>query len=248
VPFLGLLYAAIRHFYALFLVYPNSAALYAGLTIVPLVGALAVWRGGRVGYMAATLVSFFFVLAEGSLIGSTFSAVTLPSYFLLFVTGVPILLASVIYSFLGLRQVWRGDSPPTPRRMIPASSLIILLVLGFIIGGVVIGAFAAQTESRLASGNSVASPDIIIAQGAASSSSRQFYSPANYTTTEGATVTWVNHDGTTHSVTSDTGLFDSGPLPPGASFSYTFTQAGTYQYACSYHPWMTGTIVVKQAG
>ena len=110
VPFLGLIYAAIRHFYALLLVYPSNTVMYAGLTAIPLVGALAVWWGGRVGYIVATAISFFFFLAEGSLVPGTFSAVTVPSYFLTFVTGVPIVLAALIYSILGLRQVWSSSS------------------------------------------------------------------------------------------------------------------------------------------
>jgi plastocyanin len=31
----------------------------------------------------------------------------------------------------------------------------------------------------------------------------------------------------------------------GGTFSYTFTEAGQYEYFCSIHPWMTGTIIVN---
>jgi hypothetical protein len=52
--------------------------------------------------------------------------------------------------------------------------------------------------------------------------------------------------GTTHDITADTqGLFDSGSLAPGGTFSHTFTAAGTYHYHCSIHPSMTGIIVVN---
>ncbi|MGH2639534.1 MAG: hypothetical protein ACRDF4_09685, partial [Rhabdochlamydiaceae bacterium] len=37
----------------------------------------------------------------------------------------------------------------------------------------------------------------------------------------GTTITWVNKDNTDHTVTSNTGLFDSGIIPVGKSFSYT---------------------------
>jgi len=248
VPFLGLIYAGIRHFYALLIVYPSSTLMYSTLTVIPLIGALAVWRGGRIGYVVATTIGLFFILAEGQLVPGTFSAVTVPSYFLTFVTGVPLLVAAAIYSILGLRQVWGAAAPRSPPKMMPISSFVILLALGFIMGGVVVGSFAAQTELGLARGSSGVAANITIVQGAASQSNVQFYSPSSYTVEVGTTVTWVNHDGTTHTVTSTDGTFDSGSMPPGASFSYTFTNAGTYQYACSYHPWMTGTIVVKQAG
>jgi nitrite reductase (NO-forming) len=59
------------------------------------------------------------------------------------------------------------------------------------------------------------------------------------------TVEWMNDDTAAHTVTSDTGLFDSGYLGPGQSWSWTFTTAGTYSYHCGYHSWMTGTVVVS---
>jgi len=245
VPFLGLLYAGIRHFYALLLVYPSSTLMYAVLTVIPLIGAFAVLRGGRMGYLVATVIGLFFVLAEGQLVPGTFSAVTVPSYFLTFVTGVPILMAALVYSILGLRQVWNSAGPLSPSRMIPASSFVILLAVGFILGGVTVGSFAAQTEMGLARGGSGAAADITIVQGAGNPNNGQFFTPSFYNVTVGSTVTWVNRDGTTHTVTSTKGVFDSGPMPPGASFSYTFTKPGTYGYSCSYHPFMTGTIVVS---
>ena len=61
----------------------------------------------------------------------------------------------------------------------------------------------------------------------------------------GKTVTWVNKDTVTHTVTSDaSSLFDSGFMPTGATFQFTFTTAGTYPYYCTVHPFMKGTIVV----
>ena len=185
-----------------------------------------------------------FLLAEGPLIGPAISAVTLTYNFSIAVTALPLIFASIVYSFVGLGQAWGAGALSAGRRMIPASSLIVLLALGFIIGGAVVGAYAAQTESRLAANESVSSADITIVQGSGSPSNGQFYSPINYTVAAGTTVTWVNRDGTTHSVTSDSDLFDSGPLPPGASFSYTFSQPGVYHYSCNYHSWMMGTIVV----
>ena len=73
------------------------------------------------------------------------------------------------------------------------------------------------------------------------------FAPANLTIAAGDTVTWTNNDQTAHTSTSDNGAWDSGPLQPGASFSHTFTTAGTFSYHCSIHPFMTATITVTAA-
>jgi|GEM_PF-557266 len=62
----------------------------------------------------------------------------------------------------------------------------------------------------------------------------------------GTTVEWANEDSTAHTVTASNGAFDSGNLDPGASFSFTLTQEGTYDYVCQYHSNMKGQIVVTQ--
>jgi len=61
---------------------------------------------------------------------------------------------------------------------------------------------------------------------------------------QGDTVTWMNDDRQAHTVTSDTGLFDSGPLQSGQSFSFTFNNPGTFSYHCGLHPNMRGTVIV----
>ena len=70
------------------------------------------------------------------------------------------------------------------------------------------------------------------------------FSPSTLTVTVGTKVTWRNTDNLAHSVTSDTGLFESGLFNPGGSFSYTFNTAGTYPYHCTIHAGMVGTIIV----
>jgi plastocyanin len=76
------------------------------------------------------------------------------------------------------------------------------------------------------------------------------YNPNQLTIAVGDTVTWVNNetDGTVHSSTSDDGLWNSPDLGPGATFSFTFTQAGTFSFHCRFHPSMTGTITVTGGG
>lgn len=71
------------------------------------------------------------------------------------------------------------------------------------------------------------------------------FSPSTITVAVNSTVTWTNKDAITHTVTSDTGLFDSGNVPAGSSFSHTFTTAGTFPYHCKIHPTMVATVVVS---
>ena len=71
------------------------------------------------------------------------------------------------------------------------------------------------------------------------------FAPAALTVHAGATVTWTNNDDEPHTVVSDAGLFRSGALDTGESFSFKFDRPGTYRYACSIHPRMVGTIVVQ---
>lgn len=63
----------------------------------------------------------------------------------------------------------------------------------------------------------------------------------------GTMVTWTNDDSVNHSATSDTGIWDSGVLTPGQSFSWTFNSAGTFPYYCTVHgkASMSGTIEVQ---
>jgi plastocyanin len=59
-----------------------------------------------------------------------------------------------------------------------------------------------------------------------------------------ATICWSNDDGGTHTVTSDTGAFDSADIPPGGSYSFTFNSSGSYAYHDALNPSMTGKINV----
>ena len=76
------------------------------------------------------------------------------------------------------------------------------------------------------------------------------FSPENLTVDAGDTVRWrlvqynTNPSNYQHSTTADNGDWDSGLMNLGATFSHTFTTVGTYSYACSVHPTMTGNVTV----
>ena len=106
----------------------------------------------------------------------------------------------------------------------PAAGLLVLL---------------AAALPAVASAENSAAPTIVMA--------RDFmFAPAALTVTAGSTVTWTNKDDEPHTVVSEAGLFRSGALDTGDSFSFRFDKPGTYRYTCSIHPRMVGTIVVQQ--
>jgi plastocyanin len=70
------------------------------------------------------------------------------------------------------------------------------------------------------------------------------FEPEALTVEAGDTVTWVWNDGAVdHDVSSDN--FKSEAKSEG-TFSHSFDEPGTYEYICTLHPNMTGTIEVKR--
>ncbi len=62
----------------------------------------------------------------------------------------------------------------------------------------------------------------------------------------GATVTFVNNDTVSHSVTADDGSFGTEVIAPGQKITFTApAKAGSYKFHCSPHPTLTGTLVVE---
>jgi len=125
-----------------------------------------------------------------------------------------------------------------------AYSLFVLLTV-FSIIAITPSAFAAHGEGGMsatvenAAGSSTpgCEPDCFI--------------PSTVVITVGGTVTWENTDTAAHTSSSGTpvdgpdGVFDSSLVMAGASFSHTFDSAGTFDYFCMVHPWMTGTVIVE---
>lgn len=85
------------------------------------------------------------------------------------------------------------------------------------------------------------------------------YIPADITINAGDTIVWSNDDlQVLHTVTAgdlsaDPNIvgedypngFNSSIMASGATFEWTFEEAGMYPYFCQLHPWMTGTVQVN---
>jgi len=71
------------------------------------------------------------------------------------------------------------------------------------------------------------------------------FDPGTITVAANTTITWTNKDGVAHTITSDTGLFDSGTISANGVYSHLFNTAGTFPYHCTIHPAMTANVIVN---
>lgn len=77
------------------------------------------------------------------------------------------------------------------------------------------------------------------------------FNPKTKTISAGTEITWVNKDSFNHTVTSGTpgnpdGLFNSGVIVSGGTYTHKFNNTGSFNYYCSIHQdIMTGTMIVQ---
>jgi amicyanin len=115
----------------------------------------------------------------------------------------------------------------TTGRLSPSRAVFAALLLGLVAGALLaFGAVAAQEENVVTIDNFT-------------------FTASELTVAAGTTVKWVNHDDIPHNVVNKDKLFRSKALDTDDSYSFTFANAGTYDYFCGLHPHMQGKIVVK---
>jgi YVTN family beta-propeller protein len=71
------------------------------------------------------------------------------------------------------------------------------------------------------------------------------FAPQTLTVKAGSSITWSNDDGAPHAVTFKDGSTGAESLAPGETFMREFAGAGTYEYFCGFHPYMTGSVTVQ---
>jgi len=138
---------------------------------------------------------------------------------------------------------------PTPRRSSPASTRVTLAVVAVLVGLTLLasacgGGSSTATSTTGAgaapatSGKATAGTTITIKDFA--------FSPVILRVVPGAKLTVTNDDSVTHTLTSTSGKFDTGPVGPGKSVTISAPgAAGTYPYICSIHRFMRGTLEVS---
>jgi plastocyanin len=164
----------------------------------------------------------------------------------------PIYLVGFLY-FTLTRESKRLDAEAMTRRGLPTKNTASNVFHFFAAGAtllmiVLLVGYFAITASSIYAFHSQAQSDTVVY--IAETPVSWQYSPQNILVVIGInnTVTWISHSYTEDTVTGGLNgtspLFDSGPISPGQTWSFTFTTLGVYDYHCDYHPWMKGTVTV----
>jgi plastocyanin len=73
-----------------------------------------------------------------------------------------------------------------------------------------------------------------------------YFEPVVMQIAPGTAIRWTNRGSHRHTVTSAFGLFDSGEMKGGVTYTYTFQQPGIYDYYCRVHQKeMQGRVIVQ---
>jgi plastocyanin len=125
----------------------------------------------------------------------------------------------------------------------------MMKLLSVVVASLLVGAGGMALAHDMAGMAEMAHPPIQVAAAEPNTITIDNFSfgPQTLTVAPGATVTWINHDEDTHTVVNagNPRFFKSSALGTDNKFTFTFDKPGTYQYFCSIHPRMTGTVVVK---
>ncbi|MCL5410932.1 MAG: cupredoxin domain-containing protein [Patescibacteria group bacterium] len=116
--------------------------------------------------------------------------------------------------------------------------IVVVVIAILAVGGYYIykSSYSKPNQSTNSSSSSVSTNSINI--------SNFSFDPASITVKAGSSITFTNNDGTNHTVTADNGKFDQS-VSSGKTTAVTITEPGTYNYHCSIHSSMKGTIIVQ---
>jgi amicyanin len=134
--------------------------------------------------------------------------------------------------------------------------LVVVVVLAIVALGAIFATRQGNNEGGNLTNNEGADPVITETEGAVDeleaqatdrvAISNQAFSPASVTVKTGTTVTWTNQDAEAHNVVSlNDGPLGSELLAQGETYTFTFNEAGTFEYFCEPHPWMRGVVTVE---
>src|SRR2546422_4480733 len=193
VPVLGLVYVGLLVvIIASFESPPTSASnpypiIADVLAVIELAAAVLIWRGMRIGYVVAAIMSVVFLLLFSGDLGDGLTGFADVPIFLQTITLASVLVLVLVFSILDARLAWRKTTTG-PGKTVPVSTTLAVLAVGFIVGAAFIGILAAGVESRLLASSGTGA-DVTVVEGASSHyPSGPFFSPANLTVKVGKTV------------------------------------------------------------
>lgn len=147
-----------------------------------------------------------------------------------------------------------GPTKPSTGNGRTIGIVIVVVILVAVVGFYFLSGMGSG-PSTTSTGASPSTSKIAIAGGTGSNNALNFNPPSiKVVIGVNNTISWQNNDSVAHTITftsapsgvSTSTLTDSN-LAAGGSYSVTLTTAGTYQYHCTIHSWMTGTITVVAA-
>ena len=117
-------------------------------------------------------------------------------------------------------------------RRVPTWMLVAIVPVVAVIA-IVVTNFVSSDQQSAATGSAAAPNTVVI---------KNFsFSPKPITVKTGSTITVINDDNTTHTLTANNGAFDTGDVGGGQDGRITVNRPGTFAYHCTIHTFMTGT-------
>ncbi|HEY4402745.1 MAG TPA: cupredoxin domain-containing protein [Acidimicrobiia bacterium] len=117
-------------------------------------------------------------------------------------------------------------------RRVPTWLLVAIVPVVAVIA-IVVTNFVSSDQQSAATGSATA-PDTVVIKNFS-------FSPKPITVKTGSTITVINDDNTTHTLTANNRAFDTGDVGGGQEGRITVNRAGTFAYHCTIHTFMTGT-------
>lgn len=109
---------------------------------------------------------------------------------------------------------------------------------------------ASSSSSSSSSSSTASGPGQVVTGATANATDKQTdnltFSPTSITIKAGQVLQWTNSGTVAHNVTFDAyPEISSDTMNGGDTFEVKFTQPGTYQFHCTFHPGMNGTVTVQ---
>src|SRR5438445_1875226 len=140
VPVLGLVYVGILVvIIATFESPPTSASnpypiIADVLGVIEFAAAVLIWRGMRIGYVVAAIMSGVFLLLFSGDLGHGLTGFADVPIFLQTITLLSVLVLVLVFSILNIRLAWRKTMPTEPPKTVPVSTTLAVPAVGFIVG------------------------------------------------------------------------------------------------------------------